>query len=85
MSDALTKAHEALRAKREAGEAVERIDPIEKARRNPKSLRRAVTAMCVRCFGGGEGAPVPRRDIRDCTAPACPLYLLRPYRERVAG
>jgi len=37
-----------------------------------KSLRAAVNAFCVECNGFDAAA------IRECTAPACPLFLYRP-------
>lgn len=84
MNEALEKAREAMAAKRAAGEPIERLDPVEKARRNPRSLRLAVSAMCVRCMGGGDGH-VPRREIRECTAPSCPLWAVRPYQAKDGG
>jgi len=39
-----------------------------------KSLRAAVNAFCIECMGFEYAA------IRDCTAPACPLFLYRPGR-----
>lgn len=45
MSTPLEKAHAAMKAKREAGE-LERLDPIEKSHRNPKSLRLAINGKC---------------------------------------
>lgn len=75
---ALDLAREATRAKREAGEAIERLDPIEKARRKPTSLRLAVNAKCAQCVCW-HGDANPRRRIRDCGVPSCSLYPLRPY------
>jgi hypothetical protein len=73
----LEMAREASRIKREAGEA-ERLDPKERARRNPKSRRLAINAMCWQCFGSG-GDPNTRKSIRECTSKTCPLYQFRPY------
>ena len=39
-----------------------------------KSLRAAVNAFCCECQGFDAAA------VRDCTAPACPLFLYRPGR-----
>ena len=38
-----------------------------------KSRKAAVTAFCVQCMG------YDRDEVRNCTAPACPLYPHRPY------
>jgi hypothetical protein len=70
---------DALKAWREAGGvAGPRLDPIQKAAANPKSLRLAITAKCWECMGGGLD-PGTREAIRSCTSPACPLYPLRPF------
>ena len=76
---AIEKAQAAVRAMRDAGIVPERLTPIEKAKRNPKSLRLAVTAFCWSCVGGN------RNDVRSCTATECPLYALRPYQSKEAG
>ena len=39
------------------------------------SLRGAIKAQCLECMGWSRG------DVRECTAPACPLWLYRPYQE----
>ena len=56
-------------------------NPIKRAIRKPTYLN-AIKAMCAACMGctldhieGGF-----REEIRDCTAPACPLFPFRPYR-----
>lgn len=56
----------------------ERLDPIERARRNPRRLRAAVTAKCWECCGGGQD-PGTRRAIAECTVRSCPLHAHRPY------
>ena len=55
---------------------VVRLNPIEKAKNNPKSLRLAIDAMCFACMGKTGSTS----DIRECTAKDCPLYPVRPYR-----
>lgn len=45
-----------------------------------KSLRAGVNAFCRECVGW-EDLPF---SVRNCTAPACPLYLYRPYQEKIA-
>jgi hypothetical protein len=65
---------------RAAGE-FERLDPIQKARRNPKSLRLAINGKCWDCEGAGAD-PKPRARIADCRVPSCPLYPVRPYQKQ---
>lgn len=55
---------------------VVRLNPIEKAKNNPKSLRLAIDAQCFDCMGKTGSTS----DIRECTAKDCPLYPVRPYR-----
>ena len=59
--------------------ALEQLDPIEKARRNPRSLRAAINGMCWSCQGGG-GNPSTRWLIGNCEVETCPLWPQRPYR-----
>ena len=77
----LQKAHAALAARRAAGDLTPRLDPIAKAKANPKSLRLAVTAKCFECMGGGEDTGT-RKLIRACTSSNCPLHPLRPYQAK---
>jgi len=57
----------------------ERLDPIERARRNPTSRALAIRAYCYTC--NGENAdPHWRWRIGNCEIPDCPLYRFRPYR-----
>lgn len=44
-----------------------------------KSLRAAVDCFCCECLGFSPA------EIRRCTAPACPLYEVRPYQRRPGG
>ena len=74
----LDRAHERLRELAAAGVKRERLDPVEKARRNPTSRRLAIAAKCYDCSGGGIDPGVIGR-IRDCAVPKCPLFPLRPY------
>ena len=53
-------------------------DPIERAKRNPKSLRAAIDAKCWDCEGG-DADPAPHWRIGNCVCPDCPLYPVRPY------
>ena len=77
----LQKAHAALAERREAGLVAPRLDPIAKAKANPKSLRLAITAKCFECMGGGEDTGT-RKLIRACTSSNCPLHPLRPYQAK---
>lgn len=74
----LERAQQRRQELRAAGIVPERLNPIERARRNPKSLRLAITAKCYECLGGDDAKNI-RREIRECTSPKCPLYPLRPY------
>lgn len=80
MSTGLERAHEAMRLRREAGIKVEHIDPIEKARRSPTSLRAAINGKCWDCQGGGHDAGCRER-IGSCPISMCPLYPVRPYQK----
>lgn len=75
---ALDKARLASAALRASGVPLERLDPIEKARRNPQSLRLAINGKCWDCIGAGAD-PRPRDAIRHCTITDCPLWPVRPY------
>ena len=61
-----------------AGIKVVVLDPIEKARRNPKSLRLAINGKCFDCVGAGHD-PNPRGAIRECAILDCSLWPVRPY------
>jgi hypothetical protein len=79
MSAGNTAALAAARAARDHSKPVERLDPIEKARRNPKSRALAIVAKCWDCVGA-DADPGTRDRIRTCTSRAtCPLWPLRPY------
>ena len=78
--DGLQSARLRLAELKAAGQKVERLDPIEKAKRNPGSLRLAITAMCWHCAGaGGDGHDFTRTTIRECSVTRCPLHRHRPY------
>jgi len=71
--ESLKKAQEVMRQRREDGIVTVRLDPIQKAKENPKSLRLAINAKCYECCDGS------RAEIRNCSAHGCPLRNLRPY------
>lgn len=73
MNQALQKAREKREEMKAQGIEVERLDPIEKAKRDPKSLRKAINAKCWDC------ACENRTEIRDCEVKNCPLWNVRPY------
>lgn len=53
-------------------------DPIQRAKRSPKSLRAAVDAKCWDCQGRNAD-PAPRWRIGNCQVGQCSLYPVRPY------
>ncbi len=54
----------------------DRLTPIEKANRNPKSLRLAINGKCYDCTCG------QRLEIKHCVMDDCTLYPLRPYQDK---
>ena len=75
-SEALKKAQEALRIKREMGIPLVRLDPIEKSKKNPSSLRLAINGKCWDCSGG------QKEEIKMCNIPDCTLWAVRPYQNK---
>lgn len=75
----LEKAQAVMAAKRAAGIKIVVLDPIAKARANPRSLRLAINGKCWDCIGAGADSN-PRGAIRDCTIRDCTLWPVRPYR-----
>lgn len=57
-----------------------RLSPVERAALKPKSLRRAVTAKCWDCCGGGLDSNT-RWTISECMVLSCPLHPVRPYQK----
>ena len=55
---------------------VKTLDPLEKAKANPKSLRYAINAKCYDC------CCYDKVEVKLCTAKDCPLYGLRPYQSK---
>lgn len=76
--DAIRRQGEEMRAARKAAGLRATRTPIEAAQDNPKSLRKAITAKCYECMGGGQERGW-KQLIRDCTSPKCPLWPVRPY------
>lgn len=77
-SPSLEKARLAIAERRASGIKPVLLDPIEKARRHPTSLRLAINGKCWDCIGAGAD-PNPRHAIRDCTIRDCTLWPVRPY------
>lgn len=75
MNDKAKSALESYRAKLAAGEIEksERLDPLERARRNPQSKVLAIKAMCWECSGA------QRDEIKNCQVKKCPLWVHRPF------
>ena len=69
------------RAKIKSGEIKRPVplSPIEKSKRNPKSLRYAITAMCFDCSG------YSRPKVKKCEVATCPLHSFRPWQNKKAG
>ena len=65
---------------RAAGVKVERLDPLERAARSPKSLRLAINAKCYDCEARDSDPNVQLR-IGTCTIQTCPLWPVRPYQD----
>jgi len=67
-----------LRDLREAGLAPRPRNPLEIRAARPSSLRASINAMCWQCMGGEEGENHVKL-IRNCAAPRCALFVVRPY------
>jgi len=68
----LEKARLRMREKRDAGETIERLNPIEKFNANP-TRKTAMAAFCYECVG------YLREEVRNCPSKNCPLWKWRPY------
>jgi len=62
-----------------AGEKL-RLNPVEKAQKNPKSRTLAIAAKCYDCQGQDTDPSVNWR-IGNCEIPECPLYPVRPHQK----
>ena len=54
---------------------IKKLNPLDKARENPTSLRKAVNAKCYNCCGGDNWI----NRTRYCNMFNCPLWSVRPY------
>lgn len=55
-----------------------RMNPIEKAEANPKSMRASVNAFCYICKEESKKA------VKECPKTDCKLYNIRPWQPKVA-
>ena len=53
------------------------LNPIERAKLNPKSMRLAINAQSYDCMGQEPGW---RNEIKRCPSENCPLFGFRPYK-----
>lgn len=62
-------------AQKKGGKFLERWLEEERIKKEQKRVTpmMAIKNFCMGCVGG------IRKDIRECTAPQCPLYIYRPY------
>lgn len=75
----LAKAHLRMAEMRAGGWKPVHLDPVEKARANPGSLKMAIRAFCWMCNGGGAD-PGVRFRVRDCgLSDKCTLWPHRPW------
>lgn len=75
----LKRGQDALREKRASGWKPEILDPVEKAKRNPGSLKLAIRAHCYLCEGG-DSDPGVRYRVGTCALEdKCPLWRHRPW------
>lgn len=78
-NNAITKAQAALAEYREKVKSgviipTKALDPEEKAKANPTSMKYAIRAKCWDCACG------QKEEIRLCTITDCSLYNFRPYK-----
>lgn len=79
-SSGIAAAQKKIAEMRASGVKIVRLDPIEKAKANPKSARAAITGKCWECCGGGaDGSSDTKWQIGNCLSMECPLRPLRPY------
>ncbi len=78
MNEALKQGREKYLEKVRNGEIVkaEQLDPMEKAKRHPTSLRMAINAKCYDCCG------FSRKEVTLCEMMDCPLWQLRPWQRK---
>lgn len=77
----LQQAQARMREMREQGIQIERLDPLQKAQANPKSLRLAINAKCFDCVGRGHDSNW-RGAVGQCAITECGLWAARPYQSQ---
>lgn len=78
MRERLAMAHEKMAEKRAAGWKPVVLNPVEKAKANPGSVKMAVKAHCWTCSGAGAD-PGVKLQVRDCGVKTCNLWPHRPW------
>ncbi len=81
MNLALEKARQRRQEMKSQGIKPEFLNPLEKARRNPASLRLAINAMCYDCQGR-DADPNNRKRVMECQINDCPLHPVRPHQAK---
>ena len=77
---ALEKGRRLQREARERGERIERLTPMEKAQRQPGSLRFAINAKCYSCVYDPLAGGTWLQQVEECRIEDCPLWSVRPQR-----
>jgi hypothetical protein len=76
MTNNMSKAIEARKAKVAAGHRIKLNNPIEKWQMDVTSLRKSINAKCFDCSNR------QIEEVRHCTVTTCPLWFVRPYQEK---
>ena len=76
----LQKAQAKLREMRLNGQLIrtDHLDPVERAKKAPNSLMKAIAAHCWQCCGAGADAGT-KQSVRDCSVVECALHAHRPW------
>lgn len=74
LRQSLRESREKKKLAKENGEEIKQKNPKERWELDKKSLRKSIDAMCYECMG------YQREEIKICSSPNCPLYLIRPYK-----
>ena len=80
----LLRAQEKMAEKRAAGWKPMQLNPVEKAKANPGSLKLAIRAHCWTCCGAGAD-PGTKFHVRDCRSFSCALWPHRPWQNAKGG
>jgi hypothetical protein len=81
---ALEQARKKRAEMKAAGIPLEKLTPLERAKKNPKSTRAAINAKCWECEGG-DADPYVNWRVGNCTCKdTCGLHAVRPY-QKYAG